>query len=407
MNNTNLQLPPSQPQYNPSNFPNSYQQRPEFRQTPHSHVDENFAIRADKITSIIQNWNVRFDGSSQGISVDEFLYRVRSLTRENFNNDFSLICRNLHILLAGRVCDWYWRYHKQVEVVEWKEFCEALKYQYKEFKSSFDIHEEIRNRKMKPNESFETFYESVCSMLDKLSTPIPESDLVEILTRNLRPEIRHELLYVPVYSLAHLRKLVQMREHLMESDHFRKSISNRIPSNFNIRRQVAEVDCSQELSPSDSQNEPEISVDAIQQTTQTFKCWNCDKTGHHWEDCLEPRNIFCYGCGMKNTYKPQCSKCANRKLNNSACGSESKTSEYFENIANTSNENVSKENVDKENNYRVIHNIIPYHVRLQKYLEKRKQIFEVNALNDCFLRQPKRSTIRLRRYFKNRKFCSK
>lgn len=37
-------------------------------------------IPCDKITSIIQNWNLRFDGSSTGLNVDEFLYRVRSLT---------------------------------------------------------------------------------------------------------------------------------------------------------------------------------------------------------------------------------------------------------------------------------------------------------------------------------------
>lgn len=311
----NIQPPASQHQTPFRNVNNIPQARSSLRQNfNNSSFDDNFAIRADKITSIIQNWNVKFDGSSNGIGVDEFLYRVRTLTRENFNNDFSLICRNLHILLAGKARDWYWRYHKQVDVVEWREFCSALKYQYKEFKSSFDIHEEIRNRKMKPNESFESFYESICSMLDKLSTPIPESDLVEILTRNLRPEIRHELLYVPVYSIAHLRKLVQMREHLMESDLFRKNISNRFSPNYNGRRQVAEVEGPGELNSLDHQPEPEISVDAIQKTSTILKCWNCDEPGHHWEDCLESRNIFCYGCGIKNTYKPQCTKCTNKKL---------------------------------------------------------------------------------------------
>lgn len=151
---------------------------------------------------MIQNWNLKFDGSCNGITVDEFLYRVRCLTEENFNNDFSLVCKNLHILLTGKARDWYWRYHKQVRNIDWKEFCLALKYQFKEFKTSFDIQEEVPNRKMKPNETFETFFEAVSAMLDKLETPIPESELIEILTKNLRPEIRHELLYVPVYSIA-------------------------------------------------------------------------------------------------------------------------------------------------------------------------------------------------------------
>ena len=323
LQNLNL-VPPSQNYLNsqqiqsPIRSRNSFQNLPGPSQNHHSShsssFDENVAIRSDKITSIIQNWNVKYDGSRQGISVDEFLYRVRSLTKETFNNDFSLICKNLHVLLSGKARDWYWRYHKQVEVVVWNDFCEALKYQFKEFKSSFEIHEEIRSRKMKPNENFDTFYESVCTMLDKLSTPIPESDLVEILTRNLRPEIRHELLYIPIYSIAHLRKLVHMREHLMDNEYFRKSYALRFSNSFATRRQIAEVDITQDYSASDQNIDPEISIDAVQQTLKISKYWNCDQPGHNWEDCLEERNIFCYGCGLKNTYKPQCMKCASRKI---------------------------------------------------------------------------------------------
>lgn len=76
-----------------------------------------------------------------------------------------------------------------------------LKHQYKDFKSNYDLKKEIRNRKMKPNETFETFYESVSSLLDKLEIHISETELIEILTRNLRPGIRHELLFVPIFSI--------------------------------------------------------------------------------------------------------------------------------------------------------------------------------------------------------------
>lgn len=93
-----------------------------FNSRSSSSFDEHFIVRSNKITSMIQNWNLKFDGSCNGITVDEFLYRVRSLTEENFNNDFSLVCKNLHILLTGKARDWYWRYHKQVRNIDWKEF---------------------------------------------------------------------------------------------------------------------------------------------------------------------------------------------------------------------------------------------------------------------------------------------
>lgn len=283
--------------------------------TNHPIREEPFAMRAEKITSIIQNWNLKFDGSTNGLNVEEFLYRVRSLTTENFNGDFGIICKNLHILLVGKARDWYWRYHKQVTNIDWREFCQALRYQYKDFRSNFDLKEEIRNRKMKPGEKFETFFESVCVMLDRLETPIPETELVEILTRNLRSDIRHELLYVPIYSIAHLRKLVQMRENLLGEEYFRRNLPSKQTTQFYSRRNIAEVDAAEDY--------PELTitsdatVDAIRTGPVITNCWNCGEPGHHWEDCLRERKVFCYGCGAKNTYKPQCQRCSNRKIINS------------------------------------------------------------------------------------------
>lgn len=130
----------------------------------------------------------------------------------NFNGDFSVVCKNMHILLTGKARDWFWRYHKQVESIVWTEFCEALRFQYRDFKSSFDIREEIRNRKQKPNETFDEFFDAITVVMDKLPHSMSEGEVIEILTRNLRPEIRQDLLYIPIHSLPYLRKLVQMRD---------------------------------------------------------------------------------------------------------------------------------------------------------------------------------------------------
>lgn len=51
----------------------------------HDREVENFvAMRPEKATSIIQNWNIKFSGSSSGLTVEEFLYRIKSLTAEHF-----------------------------------------------------------------------------------------------------------------------------------------------------------------------------------------------------------------------------------------------------------------------------------------------------------------------------------
>lgn len=294
----------------PNSNPNHYDQGTHRRQAS---LRPQPIPNAEKVTSIIQNWNVKFDGSKDGLTVDEFLYRIRSLTALHFEGNFDMICRNLNILLVGKAHEWFWRYHKKVDQIEWTEFCGALKSQYKDMRSVYDRKEEVRNRKMRPGESFDSYYDSICSIMDRLEHPMEEEELVEILVRNLRPDIRHELLYFPIYSIAQLRKLVQMRESLLSDDNFRRGLSSKtsMTPQLPARRNVAEVDC--EERDLDMSTTSEM-LDAINYSSTVYKCWNCDEVGHFWDDCVRERKVFCYGCGAKGVYKPQCEKCAAKKV---------------------------------------------------------------------------------------------
>lgn len=297
-----------------SNMSQNRQTHSNSNQPPYNHSlfsSNSSNFNTDKVTSIIQNWGLKFDGSPNTIHIEEFLYRLSTLTKDNFNGDFSLVCKNLHILLSGKAGAWLWRYRKQVDVIEWDDFCDAIRFQYKDYKSTFDIREEIRNRKQRPGESFDSFYEAVSGIVDRLPSPFSDRELIEILTRNLRPDIRHELLYVPVNSIPHLRKLVQMRESFLNDEYVKRNFSIRnTPTNL-PRRQIAELGVI-----SDSSECLDSSVDAIHKSEKAVRCWNCDQLGHYWEDCLDERSIFCYGCGEKNVYKPQCQKCHARRTKN-------------------------------------------------------------------------------------------
>lgn len=271
------------------------------------------SFTSDKITSILLGWNLKFDGSPNGLNVEEFLYRLKSLTSDTFNGDLTIVCKNMQTLLSGKAKEWYWRYRKQVVSVEWKDFCEAIRSQYRDFKTSFDIREEIRNRKQKPGENFDAFYDAVSTIVDRLYSPMEEMELIEILTRNLRPEIRQELLYVPVHSISHLRKLVQKRENFLNDEHVRRNLLGRNNQNLAQRRQISEVEQIEKYDHMLETPDVDQSVNALQMNKTDFKCWNCDEVGHRWEDCLQDRQIFCYGCGAKGIYKPNCTKCINKK----------------------------------------------------------------------------------------------
>lgn len=317
--NSNSQPAINNISHNNTNRPPSSRQNPSlnlFNLSPNTFSHTNSSqISSDKATSIIQSWNLRFDGSSSGLNVEEFLYRIRSLTNDNFFGDFSVILKNLNTLLIGKAKDWYWRYHKQTPSLNWNDFCVAIRAQYKDFKTSYDIREDIRNRKQRANESFDTFFEAISALMDRLPTPMTDEELIEILPRNLRPEIRQELLYVKIHSISHLRQLVQTRENFLSDEYVRRNLSSRAPGiNSAPRKYVADIEIQKNT---DSNFDSEPNVDALDKVGSHSKCWNCDEIGHHWHDCLRDRTIFCYGCGGKNVYKPNCVDCKERKLSHS------------------------------------------------------------------------------------------
>ncbi|XP_033252596.1 uncharacterized protein LOC117191964 [Drosophila miranda] len=277
--------------------------------TPVSCINSMTSLRTAKTANIMQKWNVPFDGSTEGLGVEEFIYRVKTLTDETLDSDFLGLCKHLHILLVGKARDWYWRYHKQVDRIVWTEFCAALRQQYKDYRSEFMSKELIRARKQHVGEPFVAFHDAVAGLIDKFGIKMAEEELIEILKANLLPETRHKILYQSISSVGQLRRLVQMQENLVQE--LQKSDKSRPPVG---RRSIHSLEESR--TKSDQEEYEDISVEAIQSSTAKRSCWNCEELGHVWENCMANRRIFCYGCGAPNVYKPQCQTCIRRASEN-------------------------------------------------------------------------------------------
>nr|ABD72266.1 gag polyprotein [Drosophila buzzatii] len=249
------------------------------------------SLNSRRTVDIMQKWGVHFDGSSEGLGVNEFIYRVKSLTDETLESDFAGMCKNIFVLFSGKARSWYWRYHKQVDRIIWSDLCSSLRQQYDDYRSNFMNMEMIRARKQKTGESFSSFYEAVASLIDKSSLKVEEEELMEILKNNLLPETREKLLYQPVHSVGHLRLLVQMSENLSyeTSCRLNQAKSKQVVQ----RRQVYSV----EETVDDAEDEPvDVELAAIRASHEKLRCWNCEGRGHIWENCLSERRIFCYGC---------------------------------------------------------------------------------------------------------------
>ncbi|KAM8718301.1 hypothetical protein ACLKA7_001001 [Drosophila subpalustris] len=154
---------------------------PDFpRSSPRTSSRSISNLSPEKVTQMIQNWGVKFDGAPKGQTVQEFLYRVKSLTEDCLQGDFSIICKNLHVLLVGKARDWYWRFRKEHSEFGWSEFCEAIRSHYQDNKDDDLILEEIRSRKQRDGETFDSLYDDVITLVSRMAIPLDEYRLSQI-----------------------------------------------------------------------------------------------------------------------------------------------------------------------------------------------------------------------------------
>lgn len=69
--------------------------------------------------------------------------------------------------------------------------------------------------------------------------------------------------------------------------------------------------------------------------------------------------------------------------------------------------NISNKILSDSNRLPKLHPILPLHKKWENYQIKRNEIFNLSCLSNKISKKPKRSTLRLRYYYKNRKFTSK
>lgn len=262
----------------------------------------DLSSRPDKVLNIMSNWRIKFSGSPNGLTVENFIYRVKALTVQTLQGDFDLLCRNASSLFEGKAADWFWRYHRSVSRVSWNDLCMALKQQFSDSRSDVDIRELIRDRKQKQGESFDSFYDSVVELTDRLKESLSNDMLVEILRRNLLPEIQHEILNIRITSIQELRDICRRREFFLQD--IRRKHSSGLSKPSLMTKKVyglEEVLVEDDMESSSTENDHVASI--------SLSCWNCRQIGHRYQDCLSDRTIFCYGCGTPDTYKPSCKKC--------------------------------------------------------------------------------------------------
>lgn len=282
-----------------------FEEPPANRQPNHRRGESlgtsRISLANEKLSNLIRNWQIRFSGSNDALSIDQFIYRINTLTSLHLNGNHELLCQHVHSLFDGKALKWFWRYRQNSDALDWLELCEAMRRQFKDFSTDSEIRDDIRKRKQKPNEVFDDFLDSIMNMCDRLRYPMNDSDLVETLMRNIKPDLRHELLHLDIRDIVTLRR--EARKH----EKFFRDLQSAVPRQTPLRRQIYEVSHNENNRGEVCSDDVDGNVAVID--SSNIKCWNCEEVGHRYHDCLKTRRIFCYGCGAVDTYKPSCLKC--------------------------------------------------------------------------------------------------
>ncbi|XP_073841803.1 uncharacterized protein [Musca autumnalis] len=264
----------------------------------------------DPKTSVrINKFGLKFDGSSTGLGVEEFVYRLEYFKKQ-YDIPWSEVIRDFPLLLSGRAESWYWLFQKTNKHHDWEHLKFSLLNQYQSSKSNFEIVTELVQRKQQPNETIDNFFHTMGQIRTKLVQPISDYDMIKILKRNIRENISRIVYPIPVSSVEHLR--IECNEG--EKIFLRRENRAVLPPNRPIR-QVNEVNVDFHECPYDNYRMGNDigEVDAIQmgrKPNANITCWNCNKPGHVFRDCdAAERALFCYKCGNPGTKTPKCSIC--------------------------------------------------------------------------------------------------
>lgn len=250
------------------------------------------AVRIDK-------WNIIYDGTQD---VNSFLFKIETLSRR-YSYPLNEVVANFHLFLRGKADLWFWFYLEQRPNTTYSQLKEALIKKFGTVENDCDRIVKMVERRQMVKESFDDFYTDLVSMNSRLSQPLTDLKLTELIKNNCRESLGSLLFSQELCNLDNLRDAARKAEkYLARQYQLRQQ-----------KRAIAEIETFPDLELEESEAGEVAAISSRNSNkwkaidTTNFKCWNCDQKGHSFYECpLEKRNLFCYKCGEKNVTTPQC-----------------------------------------------------------------------------------------------------
>lgn len=277
------------------------------------------------LSQALCRWTVRFGGGKKDLPIDEFFFRVENLAAAD-NIAAPSVVLGLHFLLSDRAADFYWVHRRKFPNASYRDVKRSMIAHFSRQDNDFELRKSIMSRRQNPREEFVDFCLEIECMAARLTRPMEEEELLEILRQNMSSRLQDRLLLQPTNSIDELKSVCQRFERmwcsLAEQAKDRNFTGRLAELGFDSHDVEHDTLVNHQFNSSNVFNQSEENRGELAEVSHNRRsncdhviCWNCDDIGHSFTDCQSPlRKIFCYGCGCKNVYKPNCQKCNPKNL---------------------------------------------------------------------------------------------
>lgn len=244
----------------------------------------------------VHKWNITYDGSS---SVRDFIERVEELAQAR-NVSTALLFSSAVELFAGDALSWF-RVNRS-SFSSWTELVVALKEEFELLDHERRLLAQLRSTLQLQKENLSTFITRILVLNNRLSSKLPEGELLEILQCNMLPRYIQKLSLSVIPDIVTLKKLGKMIELADSRSEDRNSPGSSQPRNSRDFRHnnVAQNNVAQNNVARRRDNYNSGYVNS-----------NAKKNRYSNYDNLSPsrknfREVRCFRCGRPGVKAPAC-----------------------------------------------------------------------------------------------------